>query len=369
MTLNFKVIKRALLLMLMMTGISACQPNPKNDIPLFQEFIDSNINKISDDPYISSSVIPGDNLYEYLMKLQHGSGYPSLLRPLIEKENTDAMYWYALLKVTDIASHREVLQLLNKAASKGNADAALALSNVGETCRYFSNSLNREIASSLGIQTDDIASNDIAPVCSPKNFELAEKLFEKRAENGDLRAQYFLLNWQNLQDSNETRPHYINEIIRFSEAHYYGPLMGYIDSILVFNDEKHRFEAKKKDVHHMVIQLLIIAANNNYIPAIRKIISISDDQKLIDRMVKKGIKLGSPYMVNMEYYNYKEGSNEQNFYNYLYKSMTGDFLPASEELADEDDVLRIEAEVKNFLKDVHYPIYIDPFTLSYDWTY
>jgi hypothetical protein len=286
---------------------------------------------------------------------------------LIEKENTDAMYWYALLKVTDIASHREVLQLLNKAASKGNADAALALSNVGETCRYFSNSLNRDIASSIGIQTDDIASNDIAPICSPKNFELAEKLFKKRAENGDLRAQYFLLSWQSLQNSSETRPHYINEIIRFSEAHYYAPLMDYIDTILFYDRDKERFNAKNKNVYNMALQLLTIAANNNYIPAMKKIVRMTDDPLLADVIAKKAVLLGSISMIKNRYYASQENTSTHYFYNYLYKSMTGNLIPALKDLPDED-ALRIEAEVQNFLKNVHYPIYIDPFTLSYDWT-
>ncbi|EGU36431.1 hypothetical protein VII00023_03503, partial [Vibrio ichthyoenteri ATCC 700023] len=44
-------------------SITACGPNPQDDIPLFKSYIEKNINKKPDDPYISSSVKPGDAMY------------------------------------------------------------------------------------------------------------------------------------------------------------------------------------------------------------------------------------------------------------------------------------------------------------------
>ncbi|HCH01935.1 MAG TPA: hypothetical protein DEV85_08615, partial [Vibrio sp.] len=81
-------------------GLMGCNdytPNPEDDIALFQPFIDANINKKSDDPYISSTVKPGDKLYDILVNIQHGRHDVAIkqLKPLVDKGDADAQFWYA----------------------------------------------------------------------------------------------------------------------------------------------------------------------------------------------------------------------------------------------------------------------------------
>ncbi|MDE1266213.1 sel1 repeat family protein, partial [Vibrio aestuarianus] len=73
MTLYLNRLVRLVLLLSVMVGLVACKPNPQDDIALFQSFITENVNKKSDDPYISSTVKPGDKMYEILVNIQHGS--------------------------------------------------------------------------------------------------------------------------------------------------------------------------------------------------------------------------------------------------------------------------------------------------------
>ena len=88
-----------------------------------------------------------------------------------------------------------------------------------------------------------------------KTLTKAIEMFKQKAKQGDLRAQYFLLrmlkldgsviehetyfsNNYNFMHSAETRQHYLKEVIRFAENHYYQPLMDYVDTILTFDRKK-----------------------------------------------------------------------------------------------------------------------------------
>ncbi|GHY93342.1 putative tryptophanase [Vibrio cholerae] len=108
MLMKFFQSARLVLLLSIMIGLVGCKPNPQDDIALFQPFITENINKKSADPYISSTVKPGDKMYDILVNIQHGKHdiASNKLQSLIEGNDSDEMVWYAknVLRLRDFFS-------------------------------------------------------------------------------------------------------------------------------------------------------------------------------------------------------------------------------------------------------------------------
>ncbi|TXZ20514.1 sel1 repeat family protein, partial [Vibrio cholerae] len=185
---------------------------------------------------------------------------------------------------------------------------------------------------------------------------------------GDLRAQYFLLQQQELDKSKETRAHYIQEVIRFSQNHYYQPLMDYVNNILIYSPSKNKSESKTAEQYQLAIDLLTIAANNNYIPAINKLSFLLEDtaQEESERLINLSLKLGSTSTVKYKYHRSNEGSEEKYFYNALYKGLTGEYMFSSRNF-NEEEKAKINEKVKLFMKDITPMVYIDGFTSRDDW--
>ncbi|EJE4194033.1 sel1 repeat family protein, partial [Vibrio parahaemolyticus] len=187
-----RILVKSILLLGLILGMVGCSkaPDPQDDIPLFDSFIAENIDKVSDDPYISSTVRPGDKMYEFLKYLQHGSGRNRLIQPLVDSGDSEAMLWFARLNLGNTEIRGKVLRLMRDSMQAGNPYAALELSEGSESCRYYfgKNSAGNKLAEMVGIGTPNESG-----VCSEENFALALKGFEKLANEGDLRAQYFLL--------------------------------------------------------------------------------------------------------------------------------------------------------------------------------
>ncbi|ENM3789739.1 sel1 repeat family protein, partial [Vibrio cholerae] len=195
---------RLVLLLSIVVGLMACKLNPQDDIALFQPFITENINKKSADPYISSTVKPGDKMYDILVNIQHGRHdiASSKLQSLIEGNDSDAMVWYAkLIYRASVNNRPKALSLYQKAMDNGNPYAYIMLSPglISSGCVSYFGEKN----------------------CTLEHFNKAIELFKPLAAQGDLRAQYFLLQQQELDKSKETRAQYIQEVIRFSKNHYY----------------------------------------------------------------------------------------------------------------------------------------------------
>ncbi|OOE63889.1 hypothetical protein BZG25_15440 [Salinivibrio sp. ML198] len=73
--ISHKTIIQVILLSISMSFLSGCKEkaiNPEDDIPLFKDLIEANIDKVVDDPYISSTLRPDDEMYEVMLKLQRG---------------------------------------------------------------------------------------------------------------------------------------------------------------------------------------------------------------------------------------------------------------------------------------------------------
>ncbi|MBY8163089.1 sel1 repeat family protein [Vibrio fluvialis] len=357
---------RLILLLSIMIGLVGCKPNPQDDIVLFQPFIAGNINKRSADPYISSIVKPGDKMYDILVNIQHGKwdiAEGSLLS-LIDEGNPDAMLWYARMLLLDNNKRREVINLIFKSLTLGNPYAALAIAKNSHACAYLgAGSLDSQVAQSLGISDPNSAQ-----LCTDDNFQKTVELFKPLAVQGDLRAQYFLLKQQELDQSKETRAQYIQEVIRFSQAHYYQPLMDYVNTILIYSQSKNKSESKTVDQYQLAIDLLTIAANNNYIPAINKLSFLLEDaaQEESERLIDIALKLGSTSTLKYKYHRSNEGSEDEYFYNALYKGLSGKYAFDVHTL-NEEEKAKVNEKVKLFMKDITPMVYIDGFTSRNDW--
>ncbi|WP_234498013.1 sel1 repeat family protein [Vibrio maritimus] len=347
-------------LALSMVGCSKA-PDPQDDIPLFDSFIAENIDKVSDDPYISSTVRPGDKMYEFLVSLQHGSGGTNFLDPLLDNGDPEAMLWEGRLILPVMRLRGKAYRLIHGAMQAGNPYAALELSEGSESCRYYfgKNSAGNKLAEIVGMGT----SNE-SGVCSEENFAFALEGFEDLAKKGDLRAQYFLLKQKNWDQSTETRAEYIQEIIRFAEAHYYQPLMDYVGTILFYSKEENKDISNTQEQHELAIKLLTIASNNNYIPAIYKLYFATTNKDEKDKLINKSFVLGDIRMIKYQLFKEQDGSPEQYYYNTIIKELSGRYLFSPEESEKEPDV---QLQAEKFAESIHSSVYIDGFTDSGDW--
>ncbi|WP_237733140.1 sel1 repeat family protein [Vibrio fluvialis] len=357
---------RLILLLGIMVGLVSCKPNPQDDIALFQPFITENINKKSADPYISSTVKPGDKMYEILVNIQHGQWDVAEggLLSLIDEGNPDAMLWYARMLLLDNNKRREVINLIFKSLTLGNPYAALAIAKNSHACAYLgTGSLDSKVAQSLGISDPNSAQ-----LCTDDNFQKAIELFKPLSEKGDLRAQYFLLKQQELYQSKETRAQYIQEVIRFSQNHYYQPLMDYVNTILIYSPSKGKSESKTVEQYQLAIDLLTIAANNNYIPAVNDLAYYLKEtsKEESERLINLALKLGSTSAVEYKYHRSHEGSENKYFYNALYKGLSGKYAFDVHTL-NEEEKAKVNEKVKLFMKDITPMVYIDGFTRRNDW--
>ncbi|MDE1236475.1 sel1 repeat family protein [Vibrio aestuarianus] len=350
MTLYLNRLVRLVLLLSVMVGLVACKPNPQDDIALFQLFITENINKKSADPYISSTVKPGDKMYDILVNIQHGrhDSAANKLQALIEENDSDAMVWYAkLIYRSSINNRPKALSLYQTAMEDDNPYAYIMLSPglISSGCARYFGEKN----------------------CTQEHFNKAIELFKPLAAQGDLRAQYFLLKQQQLDQSKDTRVQYIQEVIRFSQAHYYQPLMDYVNTILVHPQGKDKYEAKTPELYQLAIQLLTIAANHNYIPAIIDLAFLVDDKNGQDELLDRAINLGSTKIVRYKLYEEPINSSGRYFYNVVFKHLSGDYKLGNDKPDDKGEIERIEKEVALFMGNIHSSVYIDGFTSRDDW--
>ncbi|EPZ8238978.1 sel1 repeat family protein [Vibrio fluvialis] len=342
-------IARFVLLLSIMIGLVACKPNPQDDIALFQSFITENINKKSADPYISSTVKPGDKLYEILVNIQHGRHdiAANQLQAMIEENDSDAMVWYAkLIYRSSINNIPKALSLYQKAMDDGNPYAYIMLSPglISSGCVSYFGENN----------------------CTLEHLNKAIELFKPLSEKGDLRAQYFLLKQQELDQSKETRAQYIQEVIRFSQSHYYQPLMDYVNTILTRPQGKDKYEARTTEQYNLAIDLLTIASNNNYIPAIKRLLEVDLDEEIFTKRMEQLTRLGSTFEIYENYFN-SQDEYERYYYAMLFKQLTGDNKLSSSYRATDDEVKMINEKIEKLISYMTPMVYIDGFTSRDDW--
>ncbi|OOF01569.1 hypothetical protein BZG80_15395, partial [Salinivibrio sp. MA440] len=227
--MRHKTIIQVILLSLSMGIFTGCKEkaiNPENDIPLFKEFIEENINKVADDPYISSTLRPDDEMYEVLLNLQRGIPWDEKIQQrfskLMSKGNENATIIKARSGLLNIEKRSYWASVLTDLMEKGNPYAAYWLSSKSNICHMYlgSRNLGNKVAKDLGLDT-----SYEKKYCTEEIYQKAVEGFKKLAAQGDLRAQYFLLKDKGLDTSVEKREEYIKEVIRFAELHYYRPLI------------------------------------------------------------------------------------------------------------------------------------------------
>ncbi|PCE65236.1 tryptophanase [Salinivibrio sp. YCSC6] len=368
--MRHKTIIQVILLSISMSFLSGCKEkaiNPEDDIPLFKDFIEENIDKVADDPYISSTLRPDDEMYEVMLKLQRGIPWSDSreeeFNRLIEKGNTQATILHARMAIINILERSLAISRLAKAMSEGNPYAAYWLSNKSSICLSYigSKNLGNKVAKDLGLDT-----SYENKYCTEEIYQKAVEGFKKLAAQGDLRAQYFLLKDQGLDKSVEKREEYIKEVIRFAESHYYQPLMDYTSSLRKQTKEGRVFSTEKLKI--LSLDLFRVASNNYYIPAMSKLVYYErDNTVLFDRLKKSG---GRNYFWAMAFDRSNELTNRDKYchavlFEKIYKDM--DFYGFDSDWPKKGDYDESICETDKEIAEMKPMIYIDYFTKSDNW--
>ncbi|WP_077661638.1 hypothetical protein [Salinivibrio sp. MA351] len=364
------MIIQVILLSLSMSILAGCKEkaiNPEDDIPLFKDFIEKNIDKVADDSYISSTVRPENEMYDVLLDLQRGTPWSKeeedRFNRLIEKGNADATILYSRLTLNDIEEKSVAVSRLAKLMSDGNPYAAYWLSNRSYRCRAHlgSSSLSNKVAKDLGLDT-----SYENKYCTEEIYQKAVEGFKKLAAQGDLRAQYFLLKDQGLDKSIEKREEYIKEVIRFAEAHYYKPLMDYTSTLMEPSHRGRKF--RSKELEKLGVKLFNIASNNYYIPAMAEsTVYEADNNQLFERMKRSGDRY---YFLATALDRSNELSGEEKYchallYEKTFKSKR--YFGFDDEWPEKDDYDESVCNIGKEIAEMKPMIYIDFFTRIDNW--
>ncbi|OOE32269.1 hypothetical protein BZG04_15545, partial [Salinivibrio kushneri] len=366
--MRHKTIIQVILLSLSISILTSCKEkaiNPEDDIPLFQDFIEENIDKVADDPYISSTVKPDDEMYDLMLMLQRGDWSQTTwdeMDSLMKKGVENAKILYARTKIDEIYQRSEATSILTELMRKGNPYATYWLSNKSNLCLSYLSSehFGNKVAKELGLDT-----SYENKYCTEGIYQKAVEGFKKLAAEGDLRAQYFLLKEKGLDKSVEKREEYIKEVILFAKSHYYKPLIDYYYNITKVENGKTVFYSHRSE--RQVKKLLRIAANNNYIPAFVFLIdkNTPKDDFLYNRLKKLG---AWHYFWAKPYYKEKSLNPKKQYCDAkLYKAIFGDrFFGGSYE--GKIDMSNLICNVSEQLNSIEPMIYIDYFTRIDDWS-
>ncbi|OOF23014.1 hypothetical protein BZJ19_13970 [Salinivibrio proteolyticus] len=369
--MRHKTIIQVILLSISMSFLTGCKEkaiNPEDDIPLFKEFIEENIGKVADDPYISSTLRPDDEMYEVLLDLQRGIPWDDKIQQrfskLMSEGNEHAMIIKARSGLLNIEKRSYWASVLTELMEKGNPYAAYWLSSKSNICHMYlgSRNLGSKVAKDLGLDT-----SYENKYCTEEIYQKAVEGFKKLAAEGDLRAQYFLLKDKGLDKSVEKREKYIKEVIRFAEAHYYKPMMDYTSSLRKQTRKGRVFSTEK--LKSLSLELFRIASNNYYIPAMSKLVYYErDNTALFDRLKKSG---GRNYFWAMAFDRSNELTTRDKYcHAVLFEKMytDTDFYGFDSDWPKKGDYDESICETDKEISKMKPMIYIDYFTKSDDWS-
>ncbi|OOF23020.1 hypothetical protein BZJ19_14000 [Salinivibrio proteolyticus] len=367
--MRHKTIIQVILLSLSMSILTGCKEkaiNPEDDIPLFKDFIEANIDKVVDDPYISSTVKPDDEMYDLMLMLQRGDWSQTTwdeMDSLMKKGVENAKIIYARTKIDEIYKRSEATAILTELMRKGNPYATYWLSSKSNLCLSYLSSehFGNKVAKELGLDT-----SYENKYCTEEIYQKAVEGFKKLAAEGDLRAQYFLLKDQGLDESVGKREDYIKEVIRFAEAHYYKPLMDYTDSLQM--QTNNGFVFRSKELEKLAFDLFKVASNNNYIPAMGTVMYYDEDNReLYERMKKVG---GSYYFLAMALDRADELNNKEKYcHALLYEKLFNDnrYFVYYDDWPNKSDYDESICNIEKEIAEMKPMIYIDYFTRIDNW--
>ena len=326
----------------------------KDGVDNFPELLEmAKQNEPRKEPFLTSEVMPDHFLYQVFLGIQRNQNVNELLIPLMDQKDADAMYWYAIRNMGGVYKRSRSGLWLVESAQLGNPYAALYLTGKVYGCDLF-----------------------IANLCDDKWSDVAEKLFKERADKGDLKARYYLAREFGSRGSEADTDHLVKVIIDSAKKGYYRPLIDFIDEYVDRYGWK-SLEDKKKG-----LQLLMMAANNNYAPAIEKVLSMIDNDEEIKHFVNyeklreiiyqqsflMGLKGGTygAFVTASENYELTKTSKTKAIMNTYdcYRFIFFDYAFVCNDLSEDEREVAMES-AQLLVDKIKAPIFIDE--LHYSW--
>ncbi len=206
---------------------------------------------VNPDLYVASTYPPEHPLYKALLAIQQKRWRDAAdeLKPMAERGDPDAMYWYAEMHYYHYSSNAfsERGEWFVKAAELGNPYAAMRLDP-----KQNIHDCNRQLRG----------------YCTEQWGKVALKLLQQRAEQGDVKAAYAYLYYTRFEDNSYE---YLDKLIKVVkqgiEQHYYRPLR-YLVYMYKYRRHLSPFKGNKviplsEQEKQQLAQLLMIAINNN----------------------------------------------------------------------------------------------------------
>ncbi|WP_143169276.1 hypothetical protein [Vibrio quintilis] len=284
------------------------------------------------DPYIASTYRPDNPLYQPVLEIQRHRWdiAEKLLKPLVEKGNADAMFWLGDITYgSGLYSAGPAAKLFQQSAESGNPYAALRLDIDNSDCQRF-----------------------MSGYCNEKWGRLGRKILKQRAENGDVKAAYYLLKLDIdvYSDSAEVHQKLEQLVTENAKQHYYQPLMNLIGYYVrhgyygPFLDKGSLVDEKDIKITNKILTLLV---NNNYPLALSTVVIEGESvfpKKYVDKVMRQLEKIDVNYYSCLDYFFLKGEKNRSNIVNLASCAITSDkFLHRNYNLSS----LRMDLENEN----------------------
>ncbi|MGB0944759.1 MAG: hypothetical protein ACPGUE_20295, partial [Marinomonas sp.] len=300
-----------------------------------------------EEPYLTSEVMPDHPLYSALLAKQRNQPSDPLWEPLLDKNNADAMYWYAMNNMAGVHQSAKAGLWFVQSAELGNPYAAYFLRENNYICNRY-----------------------MAHLCDDKWKNRAQEIFEELADKGDLKATYYLHrkfgSWKSSKDTKQL----VSTINESAKQGYYRPIVDFI------GDYERDFDWKSLEDKKKGFEILMLAANDNYVPAINKALDMLNDKALkeslsskqvYEELLNKAVVLGAHAGVFEKFYINKErfdvnSADENaklimNTYDCIGAEIFNSDLFCNELSVGERKVAMKEARI--IISKMHSPIFID----------
>ncbi len=223
------------------------------------------------DVYAASQITPDNPLFEGVLALQreqYGDAWEAL-KPLAEAGDPDAMFWFAeTINGSSIIASRNAGIWFDKAAQLGNPYAALQLMPRTSNCEH----------AGIGLS-----------ICREKWIGKASAMFAERAKSGaPMSVFYDAISYSMWGDATDYHTK-IKLVTKAAKGGYYAPLYRAIYRI-------EKYENITPEKRQAIVDLLTLAANNNFIPAMVRVFykyPETLDEKHKIQLLENTTKLGS----------------------------------------------------------------------------
>ncbi|HIF9396659.1 TPA: hypothetical protein ACX6RT_000525 [Photobacterium damselae] len=252
------------LLVILVSGCSEYTEPQESDIAVFERFLSEKTVNPTDEVNIASIYKEGDALFSPVLSIQRQklAEAEDELKPLVDKCNSEAMFWMAkIIYRSSIKDTPKALALLKESA-KTNPYAAMALFPDNDQCQMY-----------------------FPSKCSEKWVEQAKRLFSEDAKKGDVRA---IFHKEKLKKEHSV---YIDAIINAAKNNYFYPLVDYTNQII--NDSR-----SSQELNNLAIRLLVYAKEKNFVPAIELLMRYENSingrsSEEYNKLIAQGVMLGS----------------------------------------------------------------------------